>query len=232
MRPLGAGQRQRGHPPGGLSGQANRLAAGSQNRELRASHAAAPRSALAQASSRCSQLSSTSSNARTRSAARSVASSGCPASSCTPTAAATAAGTLAGSMSDASSAIQTPCGKRSSSAPATCRASRVFPVPPGPVRVSRRVVFSSRCTSASSLSRPMKLVSWAGRLCTLPSQRLPVLLRRGPRRAASARTMRSGSASARAAERRRSVSRDGTLVPLSMAWTLRTPIPARSASAS
>ncbi len=52
---------------------------------------------------------------------------------------------------------------------ASCRASRVLPLPPGPVRVSRRL--RSRCPfkSRSSCSRPMKLVSWRGRLSGIPS---------------------------------------------------------------
>ena len=65
-----------------------------------------------------------------------------------------------------------PSGKTSSRSRATCRARRVFPVPPGPVKVSRltapagcRPGENSRLISAISFSRPTKLVSWVGRLC-------------------------------------------------------------------
>ena len=49
--------------------------------------------------------------------------------------------------------------------PAACRASRVFPVPPGPVRVSRRASSAARSstTSASSRSLPRKGVAGTGR---------------------------------------------------------------------
>ena len=42
--------------------------------------------------------------------------------------------------------------------------SRVLPHPPEPVRVVSRDSDSSRFTSATSVSRPMKVVSWVGRL--------------------------------------------------------------------
>ena len=48
---------------------------------------------------------------------------------------------------------------------ATCRASRVLPQPPAPVRVKRWVVGISRLNSAISPSRPTKLVHRTGRLC-------------------------------------------------------------------
>ena len=47
---------------------------------------------------------------------------------------------------------------------AAWRARRVFPLPPAPVSVIRREVPSSRPTSATSRSRPTKLVSCRGRL--------------------------------------------------------------------
>ena len=56
-------------------------------------------------------------------------------------------------------------GTPSRASAAACRARRVLPVPPGPVRVSSRWAASSAATSASSRSRPTKLVSCRGRLC-------------------------------------------------------------------
>jgi hypothetical protein len=44
------------------------------------------------------------------------------------------------------------------------RARRVLPVPPAPVNVRSRFVDSRPLSSSSSRSRPMKLVSWIGRL--------------------------------------------------------------------
>ena len=48
---------------------------------------------------------------------------------------------------------------------AASMASRVFPTPPTPVRLTRRCPREERAMSASSASRPTKLVSGAGRLC-------------------------------------------------------------------
>src|SRR5918995_2661973 len=48
---------------------------------------------------------------------------------------------------------------------ATSRARRVFPEPPAPVRVMRRVVASSCLTSSVSCSLPTKLLRAADRLC-------------------------------------------------------------------
>ena len=81
-----------------------------------------------------------------------------------PTAARAAAGTSAPAASGARSTNQTPSGYPSMASAAACRARRVLPVPPVPVRVSSRVVARSRATSASSRSRPTKLVTCRGRL--------------------------------------------------------------------
>ena len=56
-------------------------------------------------------------------------------------------------------------GSASRASAAAWRARRVLPVPPGPVRVSRRWAPSRAATSPSSRSRPTKLVSCRGRLC-------------------------------------------------------------------
>ena len=119
----------------------------------------------AQASSRCSQLSSTSSTRFGLSASASVASRERPGSSRTPTAAATAWGTRAGSASAPSSASHTPSGVPLQRVGRRLEREAGLAHPPAPVRVSSGATSSSRRTSASSRSRPTKLVSWRGRLC-------------------------------------------------------------------
>ena len=61
-----------------------------------------------------------------------------PGVSPTPSASAIAAATSSGSLIGASSTSTTPSGNSSPSRSVASTASRVFPVPPGPVRVSRR----------------------------------------------------------------------------------------------
>src|SRR5215469_9840024 len=78
-------------------------------------------------------------------------------------------GTCALSETAARSTTQTPCAKRARSCTATWKARRVFPTPPGPVRVKKRVVDSRCSTSPISASRPTKLVNWCG---TLVAQRV------------------------------------------------------------
>lgn len=53
---------------------------------------------------------------------------------------------------------RTPSAYRSRTAAATATASRVLPVPAGPVSVSSRPAGSSRATAATSASRPTRLV--------------------------------------------------------------------------
>ena len=82
-----------------------------------------------------------------------------------------------------------------SSSAATCRARRVLPTPPGPVSVSSRPSACSRRrrTASMALSRPMKGVGWAGRLCGRRSR-----LRSGGKSGGSSR-MRAAGRRARAA---------------------------------
>ena len=100
-----------------------------------------------------------------RRAPASVSVSGRPGCSRTPKAPATAWGT----SSPPRGAPAPPATPRQGRLPrgslATSRASRVLPEPPVPVRVSSRVMASSRFTSTISRSRPTKLVLGAGRLC-------------------------------------------------------------------
>src|SRR5499427_4559498 len=117
----------------------------------------------AQASSRCSQLSNTS---RRRLPARysvSNDSDSPPDRSCTPSALKTACVTSSGSRIEARETSQAPSGKPRDISAAARSASRVFPAPPLPVRVSSLVVVSRRLTSRSSCRRPTKLVSSAGK---------------------------------------------------------------------
>ena len=92
---------------------------------------------------------------------------GRPLSPSSPRAALTVWGSRLASESGASSMNQIPSEKRSIRRAATSIASRLFPHPPGPVRVRRRVLSSSVVTSAISRSRPMKVVSCTGRLLGL-----------------------------------------------------------------
>ena len=87
---------------------------------------------------------------------------------CAPisSATATAAGTRPGSPTPASSASHTPSANRSATRWATSPASRVFPIPPGPVTVTIRYRARSSATSFSSTDRPTKLVSTPGKPCT------------------------------------------------------------------
>ena len=80
-----------------------------------------------------------------------------------PTACDALSSTSAGSRSGARGTHQTPSGYPSDARPAACAARRVFPVPPGPVSVSRRVPSSRATTSASSRSRPRNGVVGTGR---------------------------------------------------------------------
>src|SRR6202042_2160087 len=76
----------------------------------------------------------------------------------------TAWGTSSASPTGASGTNQTPSGIWSASRAAASMARRVFPVPPGPVRMTSRPSPSNLLTRFSSSSRPTKLVSWAGRV--------------------------------------------------------------------
>ena len=71
-----------------------------------------------------------------------------PACSATPSALAVVAGTTAGSRSAASGTHHNPSGNSSAASATACSASRVFPVPPGPVSVTRRT--SRRVTSSTT----------------------------------------------------------------------------------
>jgi hypothetical protein len=129
---------------------------------------------LAHAAIRCSQLSSTISMSCGPSASASVSRAGRPGCAGIPSAPAMAAATASGSVTAASSASHTPSPDPSSSSAATCKPRRVFPAPPGPVKVTRRQDPTKPRTSDSSRSRPMNVASCAGRLFAsagLPSER-------------------------------------------------------------
>jgi hypothetical protein len=116
------------------------------------------------AGSTCSKLSSRSSRRRLRRAISSFSTSGASPVSRTPSAAAMAFTTSSGSCTGARSTNTTPPGKRSATRSAASIARRLLPIPPGPVRVIRRLSSSRsiRATSRTSLSRPMSWVSGCG----------------------------------------------------------------------
>jgi hypothetical protein len=99
-----------------------------------------------------------------RKSATSTSGSGALPASRTPNAAATAEATSAGSASAARETYRTPSRRAPPARAAASSARRVLPTPPGPVSVSSRAPRSRRLTSASSRSRPTKLVSGTGRL--------------------------------------------------------------------
>ena len=98
----------------------------------RARSRAAVRRTAAVPSTRCSALSSSSRSSLSATNAVTVAVAGTPGTSGAPSARATSDGICAGSPSGASSASQTPSGKRSRRRPAASSISRVLPVPPVP----------------------------------------------------------------------------------------------------
>ena len=112
----------------------------------------------------CSKLSSTSRTRRADSHSSSDSAIGFLPASVIPTAAAIRGATSIWSRIGSSGTKKTPSGKVSATDVASWSESRVFPVPPGPVIVSSRVVSNRRLASASSSSRPTKVVSWVGRL--------------------------------------------------------------------
>ena len=118
---------------------------------------------LAQASIKCSQLSRASSIRRDRSTSASVSSSGRPGSSLTPMTAASREITRSGCRRSASSTKQAPSRNSACMDPSRRNASLVFPMPPGPASVSARLEYTSRRSSSSSRSRPIKLFGSSGR---------------------------------------------------------------------
>ena len=121
------------------------------------------------ASSTCSKLSSSSRRRRRRrSSSRACRTGRSQPSSRIPSVAAIVGTTRAGSLTGARSTKNVPSANSPDNAAATSSARRVFPVPPGPVTVSSRVVASNAVTSATSDSRPTKEVSCAGRLDGVP----------------------------------------------------------------
>ena len=112
---------------------------------------------------RCSQLSSSSSCWRSPMCPASATSGARSEASRVSRAWATAGPISSGSPSAASSTGQTPSEKSPSRCPASSRASLVLPQPPAPVSVNSRELRRSAAASASSRSRPMKLVSCRGR---------------------------------------------------------------------
>ena len=117
---------------------------------------------------------------RSRSFSARYAASSCPAVSFTPSVCAICGRTSSGSVIAASVTKNTPCGKSSTSSAAAWSASRVFPVPPGPVSVTARTSDRRRSstTSATSRSRPTSGVGctgrFVGRFSKRPERREPL----------------------------------------------------------
>ncbi len=123
----------------------------------------------AAASRTCSQLSNSSSRTRPSNADATLSATLSPGCWLRPRTAATASGTAAGSVTGPSSIIHTPSGNSGCRRAATSCARRVLPTPPTPVRVTRRCDFNAVATSATSDSRPTKLVAGGRRLPWLVS---------------------------------------------------------------
>src|SRR6266700_613407 len=124
----------------------------------------------AQAAIRCSQLSRASKSFLVWRASESVSINGRPGCSERPRDEATCCGTSIGSVREANSTHQTPCSYSARRVLATCKARRVLPEPPAPVRVRKRVVERRLLSSITARSRPMKLLNWIGRLFGLVSR--------------------------------------------------------------
>ena len=140
----------------------------------------------------CSQLSITSSASLSASEATSARSTEVVRCSGTPTVSATAAVTVAGSVTWIRSTNHTPSRRAGASSAATLSASRVLPMPPGPVAVTMRCWASAAASTVRSPVRPMNDVTGSG------SPRRPDLTRRpGMASACRARLRRSGSCSFR-----------------------------------
>ena len=126
----------------------------------------APSSALSAgaASTTCSTLSRTSSMRRSPSAITTFSASGGSPVSLIPSACAIAGITWSGSSTGARSTNAMPSGNAASTARAAATASRLFPMPPGPVIVTSRCSssMSIRVTASSSSSRPSSRVSGDG----------------------------------------------------------------------
>jgi len=118
------------------------------------------------ASTRCSKLSRSSSSCLSRKVACTRSISGCPPISLTLNVCAMVATTRSGSLSGASGTKKTPSANISRSTAPACKASRVLPMPPGPVSVSSRTSGrrSMSRTAATSRSRPISGVGGTGRL--------------------------------------------------------------------
>ena len=121
---------------------------------------ASRRETVVRASTTCSRLSSTSSTARSRRCAT-RRSSGSSVPPTAPTAVAISEATRSGSLIVSRGTKKAPPSKRGATAAATSMESRVLPVPPGPVSVTRRALARRRETASTSV-RPTKEVTWVG----------------------------------------------------------------------
>ena len=114
------------------------------------------------ASSKCSKLSTSSSISRLCSASIRWVSAVSADGGARPSSRASVVAISAGSRTGATSMKATPSAKFPARSWAACRASRVLPVPPTPVRVTSREAPTAAATSARSRSRPISRVAGAG----------------------------------------------------------------------
>ena len=157
--------------PADSGGTANTRSADSCNRSrlvastTSSSHAASSLATTsARSGSRCSALSSRTSIRRPWSRASSVRSRPAPSSSRTPSASASAPRTCSPRLTGASPAHHSPPGNTSGNPAAAASASRVLPIPPAPVSVTRRAAARTSRTAATSSWRPTNGVSCTGNL--------------------------------------------------------------------
>ncbi len=130
---------------------------------------------VAQAPTRCSQVSRTSRTSRSNRCSASTSTIGRVVWSVSLSASAMACGSSEPSTSGDSCTSQAPPLNRGRRSAAARSAMRDFPTPPTPVRVTRRERRAAWRTCSSSARRPIRLVSSAGRLpaCHLPTMRSP-----------------------------------------------------------
>ncbi len=122
------------------------------------------------ASSTCSKLSRMSRTLRSRTKSSNRSAGVRWPASWSPIAPTMADATSAGSVTGSRATKNAPSGYSSATSAATWRLSRVLPVPPGPVSVSRRERPRRSRASATSRSRPTKVVSCVGRLLGVRSR--------------------------------------------------------------
>jgi hypothetical protein len=120
-------------------------------------------------SRRCSQLSNSNSSCLPRKNSTMTSRVVWPARVTRENTAATASSTPATSRTGARSHSHVPLPNRGDTCPAICNARRVFPTPPGPVKVTTRASPNAAAICSSSLALPMNEVTCNGKLPLRPA---------------------------------------------------------------